>query len=68
MPLASAESARGPSAPRPLAPFMTQLFACAERLEGFRRLRRAGPARASASYLGSEQLEVAALPRFERVL
>jgi hypothetical protein len=54
-------------APRPLATFVTQLFACETRLEPFRRNRRAGPDRGVASYEASEHAETA-LPRFERVL
>lgn len=58
-----------PAGPRPLAPFLTQLFACEARLEAFRRHRRAGPARASASYAASDQADgAAAAARFERVL
>jgi hypothetical protein len=56
------------AAPRPLASFVTQLFACETALESFRRRRRAGPDRANASYEGSEHLEIASPPRFERVL
>jgi hypothetical protein len=54
-------------APRPLAAFVTQLFACEARLEPFRRSRRAGPDRGAASYEASRQAE-SALPGFERVL
>ena len=54
-------------APRPLAAFVTQLFACEARLEPFRRSRRAGPERGAASYGNSGQAETT-LPRFERVL
>lgn len=57
-----------PPGPRPLAPFLTQLFACEARLEGFRRHRRAGPACASASYAASDQTDGGVAARFERVL
>jgi hypothetical protein len=54
-------------APRPLAAFVTQLFACEARLESFRRNRRARPGRASASYEAAAQ-GGAAPARFERRL
>jgi hypothetical protein len=45
-------SDRGPGfgAERPAAAFLAQLLACAERLEPFRRSRRAGPSLAGARY------------------
>lgn len=60
--------APGAAGPRPLAPFVTQLFACEARLESFRRHRRAGPARASASYEASDHVDGVAAARFERLL
>lgn len=60
--------APAPPGPRPLAPFLTQLFACEARLEGFHRHRRAAPARASASYAASDHPDGGAAARFERLL
>jgi len=65
--LADAPSPGRIAAPRPLAPFVTQLFACEAKLEAFRRHRRAGPGRASACYAG-KPAEACPPVRFERVL
>jgi hypothetical protein len=65
-PAPSAE--RQTAAPRALAPFVAQLFACEAKLESFRRRRRAGPERATASYEASGQLASASVVRLERVL
>jgi len=64
----AASTERRPTAPRSLASFTTQLFACEAKLEGFRRHRRAKPERASASYEASGQIEDASRRPFERLL
>ncbi|HEX8167074.1 MAG TPA: hypothetical protein VF601_14990 [Beijerinckiaceae bacterium] len=55
-------------APRPLASFVTQLFACEAGLGPFRRRRRAGPDYGAASYEASDRAEDSVPARFERVL
>ena len=54
-------------APRPLAAFVAQLFACETRLGPFRRSRRAGPDQGAAFYEACGHAETP-LPCFKRVL
>ena len=44
-----------PASLRPQAPFVAQLLACQESLQGFRRYRRAIPGEAAASYHSAER-------------
>jgi hypothetical protein len=55
-------------APRPLAAFLTQLFACEARLAPFRKSRRTGPEQGAASYKTSRPADACVPSRFERVL
>ena len=55
-------------APRPLAAFVAQLFACEARLEPFRRNRRAGPGRGAAAYEASGHADAPAPAGVTRVL
>jgi hypothetical protein len=55
-------------APRPLAAFVTQLFACEARLEPFRSRRRAGSTQGAATYEAAEHGGPAAPARVRRVL
>ncbi len=57
-----------PAAARPLASFLTQLFACEARLAPFRKNRRIGAGDGAASYEASEHADTAVAKRFERVL
>ncbi|HEX8664734.1 MAG TPA: hypothetical protein VF744_11950 [Beijerinckiaceae bacterium] len=59
---------RASPAPRPLAAFVAQLFACEARLEPFRSRRRAGPDRGAATYEAAGHGGSAAPARVKRVV